>query len=237
MSDKPRPRVKVLKDGPYLVTGAVPLLKTTIGIDDAGDSVEWIEGEQIPAGEQCTLCRCGRSARKPFCDGSHTEVAFDGTEVAERGDYMDRATVLDGPGVRVTDVVELCAEARYCAAKGGLWNMVSDTDDADVAERVISQSTLCPSGRYIAWDAPTGVAYELDLLWRTRRSGSAAGCGSAAASRWSLPTASPTRSATARRCAGVAVRPTSRSVTGTIARRGSLTVSDASRPGAPSRVR
>jgi CDGSH-type Zn-finger protein len=163
MSDKPRPRVKVLKDGPYLVTGAVPLLKTTIGIDDAGDSVEWIEGEQIPAGEQCTLCRCGRSARKPFCDGSHTEVAFDGTEVAERGDYMDRATVLDGPGVRVTDVVELCAEARYCAAKGGLWNMVSDTDDADVAERVISQSTLCPSGRYIAWDAPTGVAYELDL--------------------------------------------------------------------------
>jgi CDGSH-type Zn-finger protein len=163
MSDKPRPRVKVLKDGPYVVTGAVPLLKTTIGVDAAGDSVEWIEGEQIPSGEQCTLCRCGRSARKPFCDGSHMDVAFDGTEVADRSDYMDRAAVLDGPGVRVTDVVELCAEARYCAAKGGLWNMVPDTDDADVAERVISQSTLCPAGRYIAWDAPTGVAYELEL--------------------------------------------------------------------------
>jgi CDGSH-type Zn-finger protein len=160
MSDGPKPGIKVSKDGPYLVKGGVPVSTTTIGVDKAGESVEWIEGERIATGEQCALCRCGRSGSKPFCDGSHTDVAFDGTETADRGDYMDRTAVLEGSVVRVTDVVALCAEARYCAAQGGLWNMLEDTDDPEVAERVISQSTLCPSGRYIAWDAESGMAYE-----------------------------------------------------------------------------
>jgi CDGSH-type Zn-finger protein len=163
MSDTSKPRIKVRKDGPYLVTGGVPLFKVTIGVDESGDSVEWIEGDTVPAGDQYTLCRCGRSGRKPFCDGSHADMAFDGTETAERGAYMDRAAVLEGPGVRVTDVVDLCSEARYCAAGEGLWNMMDATDDPEVADRVIRQASLCPAGRYVAWDAASGVAYEPDL--------------------------------------------------------------------------
>jgi CDGSH-type Zn-finger protein len=163
MDDAGNPKVRILKNGPYLVTGALPITKVTIGVDGSGDSVEWVEGDRIPSADQCTLCRCGRSDRKPFCDGSHADVAFDGTEVAERGDYMDRAAVLEGPGVRVTDVVELCSEARYCAAGEGLWNMTERTDDPEIAEQVIRQASLCPAGRYIAWDAQTGVAYEPDL--------------------------------------------------------------------------
>ena len=29
------------------------------------------DGEQVPIGRMAALCRCGRSARKPLCDGSH----------------------------------------------------------------------------------------------------------------------------------------------------------------------
>jgi CDGSH-type Zn-finger protein len=30
-----------------------------------------VDGVTIPAGRTVALCRCGRSAVKPFCDGSH----------------------------------------------------------------------------------------------------------------------------------------------------------------------
>lgn len=55
--------IQTLKNGPLLVKGKVQL----------ADS----EGKSIPAAkEQIALCRCGHSANKPFCDGSHKKVGF-----------------------------------------------------------------------------------------------------------------------------------------------------------------
>ena len=70
------PKVVVTKNGPYLVTGAVPLSRQTIGTDGEGGSEKWIEGETFPAKDAYALCRCGQSANKPFCDGSHFKVGF-----------------------------------------------------------------------------------------------------------------------------------------------------------------
>ncbi|MCC6929931.1 MAG: CDGSH iron-sulfur domain-containing protein [Gemmatimonadaceae bacterium] len=33
----------------------------------------------IPPGKGVSLCRCGASRRKPFCDASHKQIAWDGT--------------------------------------------------------------------------------------------------------------------------------------------------------------
>lgn len=55
--------IKVLDDGPFLVTGEVSLT-------DA-DKEEFIS-EQEPI----ALCRCGSSDNKPFCDGVHSKIAF-----------------------------------------------------------------------------------------------------------------------------------------------------------------
>lgn len=33
----------------------------------------------LPPGKGVTLCRCGASKRKPFCDASHREIGWDGT--------------------------------------------------------------------------------------------------------------------------------------------------------------
>lgn len=59
-----RPIVTVSKDGPYLITG---------GIDLIGDNIQWAEGASK---EHYTLCRCGASNNKPFCDGMHRTVNF-----------------------------------------------------------------------------------------------------------------------------------------------------------------
>jgi len=61
-------RIRVRQDGPYV-------------IEDAGDGVivvDW-EGRAFACDRlPVALCRCGASARKPFCDGSHRTVGFNG---------------------------------------------------------------------------------------------------------------------------------------------------------------
>jgi len=57
-----KPMVTVSKDGPYQVTGGIELM---------GEARA--EGASI---EHCTLCRCGGSKNKPFCDGSHWHIKF-----------------------------------------------------------------------------------------------------------------------------------------------------------------
>ncbi|HVS27149.1 MAG TPA: CDGSH iron-sulfur domain-containing protein [Burkholderiales bacterium] len=56
------PRVTVTGDGPYAVTGGISLMGQAFG-----------EGAST---EHYTLCRCGASKNKPFCDGSHWQVGF-----------------------------------------------------------------------------------------------------------------------------------------------------------------
>jgi CDGSH-type Zn-finger protein len=57
--------VTVSKNGPYLITG---------GIDLIGENIIWGEGASR---EHYTLCRCGASNNKPFCDGMHKTINFE----------------------------------------------------------------------------------------------------------------------------------------------------------------
>ncbi|HET8901843.1 MAG TPA: CDGSH iron-sulfur domain-containing protein, partial [Holophagaceae bacterium] len=90
-------KVKIVKNGPYLVEGGLPLAKEIIGTDSHGESVKWVPGETYPDQEKYALCRCGHSANKPFCDGTHAKVHFDGTETASREPYLEQASVTKGP--------------------------------------------------------------------------------------------------------------------------------------------
>lgn len=58
-----RPFITACPDGPLLVRGDVELLTSA--------------GDPIPRGRATVaLCRCGVSAIKPFCDGTHKLVGF-----------------------------------------------------------------------------------------------------------------------------------------------------------------
>ena len=56
------PAIKISKDGPLVVVGSIEL------VDD--------EGSKPECAEHYTLCRCGVSKNKPFCDGSHHDIEF-----------------------------------------------------------------------------------------------------------------------------------------------------------------
>lgn len=136
-------RIKVTKDGPYIVTGGVPLKETVIGANGDGESIHWIEGGTLDANDTYSLCRCGRSKTKPFCDGSHT-CGFDGTETAENKTYDDAAIVYEGDGMVLMDHKELCAVARFCDVAGTIWTLIENADNEALA---VQQSCDCPSGR------------------------------------------------------------------------------------------
>ena len=136
MSKSTEPKVVVTKNGCYLVTGGIPLARQTIVANSDGESEKWREGDAFPAQESYALCRCGRSSTKPFCDGTHKKVGFDGTETASRAPYDELAVEIDGPATVLADAESLCAFARFCDAGGNVWSLVSSTDDPEVRKHL-----------------------------------------------------------------------------------------------------
>jgi|WetSurMetagenome_2_1015567.scaffolds.fasta_scaffold234630_1 CDGSH-type Zn-finger protein len=64
-------KITVSKNGPSVATGSVPLIEEEIYNDDERYCRTWKKIKTYPVQEQDSLCRCGKSVNKPFCDGSH----------------------------------------------------------------------------------------------------------------------------------------------------------------------
>ena len=68
-------KITVRKDGPLYIH------------PDQVDQVTLVDHEgnviQRP-GKSITLCRCGASTTKPFCDGTHSKIGFQGAEQARK---------------------------------------------------------------------------------------------------------------------------------------------------------
>lgn len=62
--------LRCVPNGPYLIQG--PLLL----VDSKGRDLP------VPEGRNVALCRCGLSASKPFCDGTHTKCDFEASDGA-----------------------------------------------------------------------------------------------------------------------------------------------------------
>jgi CDGSH-type Zn-finger protein len=163
MTETAQQSIKITRNGPYVVKGSVPLSVQTIGVNSEGEAVKWIEGEHYPLKASYSLCRCGKSKKKPFCDGSHAKIGFDGTETAERSTFLEMAKTYEGPSMVLSDAKCLCALARFCDPHGGVWNMVKMSDDPEIREVFLQEVWDCPAGRLVAWDKKTGKAVEPHL--------------------------------------------------------------------------
>jgi CDGSH-type Zn-finger protein len=156
-------KITVLKNGPFLVTGGVPLTAMEIRNDHDGFCRYWVETKQYPAEERYTLCRCGRSKNKPFCDGSHAKFHFHGTETAGTEPYLGYPDIARGPGLELEDYVPLCARARFCVRAGGIWKLTEQSGNPEARETAIEEAGNCPSGRLVVRDPDTDEPIEPEL--------------------------------------------------------------------------
>lgn len=176
-TERSEPMIKVQPDGPYLVSGAVPVRRKEIIASELGESLTWKTGEALEERATYALCRCGGSSSKPYCDGTHKTIGFDGTETAATDTYTERASTIEGTGIDVHDDRPLCVHAGFCGNKtSNVWKMTPKTDDTVVRSQVMAMVERCPSGALtyevegdtIEPDLPVEVAIMPDgPLWVT----------------------------------------------------------------------
>ena len=93
---KPQPRIRLSRDGPYLVT-----------VDDLTNS----KGERFEGRHGVALCRCGASDRKPFCDGSHIRIGF--SDARDPGHAPDDVVACRGAEAVVNPCIRITRNGPY----------------------------------------------------------------------------------------------------------------------------
>jgi len=169
--------IKPAPDGPYIV-------KNLHSFSNRNGAIE--------SKEAMGLCRCGQSANKPFCDGTHKTIGFSSENQLDP--EKDRLDTYRGKKITIHDNRSLCAHAGYCT--DGLASVFHlrekpfvDPDGAS-AEEIIEVVKQCPSGAlsysienasetleiseasiFIAPNGPYVVKGRVDLLETTRGKG------------------------------------------------------------------
>ena len=90
--------IQAMTNGPYIVTNAENL-------------INWL-GEDIPAVPQMAFCRCGNSASKPFCDGTHARIDFTSQKDPKR--VPNRRDTYVGTAITILDNRGTCAHSGFC---------------------------------------------------------------------------------------------------------------------------
>jgi CDGSH-type Zn-finger protein/truncated hemoglobin YjbI len=122
------------RNGPYLATN-VRRLRNYLG-------------EELAVPPQVALCRCGESATKPFCDGSHARTGF--TDAKDPRRVPDRLDTYPGVGVTVLDNRGTCQHSGLCSDR--LATVFRAGQEPFVApsgarmDRIITAVRDCPSG-------------------------------------------------------------------------------------------
>lgn len=130
----PKPIIECKPNGPYLVKDLEELRNS--------------QGERIPAAPVMALCRCGGSANKPFCDGTHKKIGFSGARLCDgsadkREDYRAaRLTIHDNRAI--CSHAGRCSEGLAAVFKYGAEPWI-EPDGASI-EAIIETIRQCPSG-------------------------------------------------------------------------------------------
>ena len=151
--------ITIVEDGPYIVKGGIPLSEDAVVTAPEGGHMQYNRIKDYGVSGEYRLCRCGASSHKPFCDGAHGAVGFDGTEAASRAPFDERADTYEGPALRLLDD-NRCAFTRLCHRReGDVWQLTEE-GGSELAQEAVAASWHCPTGRLEHHDRATGEACE-----------------------------------------------------------------------------
>ena len=141
-------KITVSPNGPYLVRGGIRLVRKIPIMSEHGEPLTWKVEAVLSTDEVYRLCRCGQSKTKPFCDGTHTLVQFDGAETADTGPIADRETSYQDERIVMKDDTSLCTHAGFCDNRvSNVWKMMESSNDTQVRAQIMAMVERCPSGR------------------------------------------------------------------------------------------
>jgi len=131
--NKSRPNITPTPDGPYLV-------KDLENFANQNGPIETMN--------TLALCRCGGSANKPFCDGTHAKIGFSSAKLDGR--IEDKLENYESEQITIHDNRGICAHAGRCTdglpsvfrLKQEPWIDVN----AVGSEEIIAVIGNCPSG-------------------------------------------------------------------------------------------
>jgi len=124
------PKIIVERNGPYIVRGSVPLVEKSEEMSEFGEPLSWVKGEVLRSSGDYALCRCGKSNSKPFCDDTHEEIGFKGTEAADTGPISDRWKTFNGPKIVIQDDHSICMHSGFCGNRiTNIWKMQAGRRD------------------------------------------------------------------------------------------------------------
>lgn len=157
-----KPRIKVTKNGPYLVRGLNEITEKFIMPDEEGASSDYKNGQTYAnLKEPIALCRCGKTKNMPFCDGMHEHTEFDGITTAPHMPIMDGVKLYRGENYTLADNELYCAFARFCDALGRVWNLIESGPQAEPTALKVAHK--CCAGRLMIIDNQTNEVIEPNL--------------------------------------------------------------------------
>ena len=131
---KPAPTIEEITDGPLVVKNPPPFK-------------DW-HGKDYPQRKVLSLCRCGASADKPYCDGSHTKIGFSSTRTQRN--IPDTRDTYKGQSITIYDNRAICSHAGVCTDNlQKVWRMgIEPWIDPNGAQKkeIIDVIRRCPSG-------------------------------------------------------------------------------------------
>ena len=146
-----KPKIVPLPNGPYYFINEME--------PKVVENLQNSKGEALSVTRGVSLCRCGASNNKPFCDGTHSKIGFS-SENKEEDDtngnshhqiIKDKRKNYVGKGITIHDNRKICSHAAECVNNlPSVFKLNArpwiNPDAAETKEEIVNTIKKCPSG-------------------------------------------------------------------------------------------